>query len=94
MEDPSEKFQSVRDYVDIKLCKSLNIFSPAALKSECTKQMIKKARDQLKLNDKQIRRIYEIMKLQIISGEEYNAFEKMVKHRLNIPARLSVCIMP
>lgn len=88
VEEPSEKFQALRDFVDIALCKSLPCFEPTELKKDFNKQIVAEVRKTLKFNEKQIRRIYEILRLSITdtnNAEEYKKYKGMVRQRLAAP---------
>lgn len=49
VEDPSDEFQRIRNYVDAKLCKDLPAFSPTVIKNGFTKDMVKEAREKYKV---------------------------------------------
>ena len=50
VEDPSENFQRVRDFVDSKNCSKLNTFQPQYLRKGFSEEMVKEAREKLKIN--------------------------------------------
>lgn len=50
VEDPSDDFRRVRNYVDSKLCQSLPAFSPENLKKGFHKDMVAAARDEFKVS--------------------------------------------
>jgi len=50
VEDPSENFQRVRDYVDAKNCSTLAAFDPKQLKKGFSDAMVTEARTKLKIN--------------------------------------------
>lgn len=50
MEDPSENFQRVRDYVDVKNCQSLSSFQSEKLLKGFSEEMQKEACEKFKLN--------------------------------------------
>ena len=50
MEDPSENFQRVRDFVDVRNCSRLSQFQPACLRGGFTEDMVMEARTKLKIN--------------------------------------------
>lgn len=88
VEDPSDDFRRIRNYVDAKLCKDLPAFSPDNLKKEFSKDMIKEAREQFKINPRQSRIVYEILRLNVTNvnnPSEYKEYRLCVKKRLNIP---------
>lgn len=88
VEDPSDEFQHLRDFVDTCRCKSLKAFSSEKLKNGFTEEMATEAKKVLKLNKKQARHAYEILRFEVTNinnEEEYKAFRLDVKKRLNIP---------
>ncbi|XP_031786692.1 histone acetyltransferase type B catalytic subunit [Nasonia vitripennis] len=90
VEDPSEDFQRLRDYVDAMNCRTLPSFSKDNLVQGFNKSMANEAREKFKINKKQSRRIYEILRLRVtdVSNEsEYRDYRLDVKKRLNIPYR-------
>lgn len=50
VEDPSENFQRVRDFVDVKNCQGLSSFQPSKLLKGFSEDMQKEAREKFKLN--------------------------------------------
>lgn len=96
VEDPNDEFQHLRDYVDACRCKSLKAFSSENLKKGFTEEMAVEAKKVLKLNKKQARRVYEILRFQVTdtsNKEEYKAFRLDVKKRLNIPFQKETTIV-
>jgi len=88
VEDPSEDFQRVRDFVDCVRCMELPVFSDEKLKGGFTAEMEEEARKKLLINKKQVRRIYEILYLNSISEsneKEFKEYRLTVKRRLNLP---------
>lgn len=88
VEDPSEDFQRLRDYVDATNCSTLPSFTKYNLRQGFNKSMATEARDKFKINKKQARRIYEILRLRAtdLSNEfDYRDYRLDVKKRLNIP---------
>ncbi|XP_069680649.1 histone acetyltransferase type B catalytic subunit [Periplaneta americana] len=88
VEDPSEEFQRLRDFVDARNCRNLQSFQPHLLEEGFRDEMVTEARAKLKLNKKQTRRIYEILRLNAIdihNDEQYRRYRLNVKNRLNIP---------
>jgi len=88
VEDPSENFQRVRDYIDVRNCLKLPAFNPEMLHRGLTEKMCLEARDKLKLNKKQVRRVYEILRLRAtncFNAAEFKAYRIDVKKRLNAP---------
>ena len=62
MEDPSEQFQRVRDFIDAKSCENLREFRIDFLDKGFHLAMYSAAREKAKINKKQARRIYEILR--------------------------------
>lgn len=88
VEDPSEDFQRVRDYVDAKNCETLPAFQPAKLLQGYSPEMVNQAHTKFKINKKQARRIYEILRLKntnISDKTAYLNYRLEVKNRLNAP---------
>ncbi|KAG5320608.1 HAT1 acetyltransferase, partial [Acromyrmex charruanus] len=88
VESPSEDFQRLRNYVDALNCSTLSSFAPKRLKHGFDNEMIVEARNALRINKKQARIVYEILRLQatnVADAEEYRAYRIDVKKRLNIP---------
>ncbi|CAF0738600.1 unnamed protein product [Didymodactylos carnosus] len=92
-EDPSGEFVSLRDYVTVQLCQTMNIFSVNNLKqSGFTKEMIQKARDEWKITPVQTRRIYEILLLKytnVHNEDEFKQFRLDIKQRLYQPIKFN-----
>ena len=88
VEDPSDDFVRIRDYVDCKNCMTLASFSEEKLKKGFSKEMIEEARKKFKINKKQARRVYEILRLKCTdtnNTNEYKEYRLAVKNRLNAP---------
>ncbi|XP_015175660.1 PREDICTED: histone acetyltransferase type B catalytic subunit [Polistes dominula] len=88
VEDPSIDFQRIRDYVDAINCHKLPSFSRKNLLQGFSKNMVTEAREQYKINKKQTRRVYEILRLLITdtsNEQEYRDYRLIVKKRLNVP---------
>ncbi|CAG5135859.1 unnamed protein product, partial [Candidula unifasciata] len=88
VEDPSENFQRVRDYVDAKNCQRLKSFQPEELQKGFSHEMLHEAQTKLKLSKVQARRIYEILRLKATNEsnkEMFRTYRLDVKKRLNIP---------
>ncbi|KAJ9589576.1 hypothetical protein L9F63_017214 [Diploptera punctata] len=88
VEDPSDEFQRLRDFVDVKNCKTLPSFQANKLEQGFTEEMIAEAKEKFKVNKKQARRVYEILRLHmtdIHDCEQYRRYRLYVKNRLNVP---------
>ncbi|XP_032673414.1 histone acetyltransferase type B catalytic subunit [Odontomachus brunneus] len=88
VEDPSVTFQRIRNYVDAVNCSTLPSFKREHLMQGFNNQMAIEAREKFKINKKQARTVYEILRLRatnIANEEEYRAYRLDVKGRLNIP---------
>ncbi|CAG9568008.1 unnamed protein product [Danaus chrysippus] len=88
VEDPSESFQRIRDFVDVKNCESLPAFQPMKLLQGFSPEMINQARSKFKINKKQARRVYEILRLKNTNTSDkaaYLTYRLDVKNRLNAP---------
>ena len=89
VEDPSEEFTRLRDYVDCKNCAHLMSFQTTELKKGWNEDMVKEAQEKFKLAKKQIRRVYEILKFKSINKhdeDQMRNFRLEVKNRLNAPS--------
>jgi histone acetyltransferase 1 len=88
VEDPSDDFVRLRDYVDSKNCRELESFSKANLANGWSDNMATDAKQKHRLNKKQARRVYEILKLAATdrnNEEAYRSYRLEVKQRLNAP---------
>ncbi|XP_049886158.1 histone acetyltransferase type B catalytic subunit isoform X2 [Pectinophora gossypiella] len=88
VEDPSEDFQRIRDYVDAKNCQSLPAFQPAKIFQGFSTEMANQACSKYKINKKQTRRVYEILRLKNTNTSDktaYLSYRLDVKNRLNAP---------
>ncbi|KAH8294858.1 hypothetical protein KR018_003757 [Drosophila ironensis] len=86
VEDPSEDFQRLRNFVDAGLCKELKSFAPDVIVRGFSKEMEREAREALKLNPRQVRKVYELLRLlytNLQDEKEYRAYRLEVKKRLN-----------
>lgn len=89
VEDQSEEFARLRDYVDSKNCSQLMSFQLTELMKGWNEEMVKEANARFKLTKKQIRRVYEILKYKAINKfdeEQMRNFRLEVKSRLNAPS--------
>ncbi|XP_077993239.1 histone acetyltransferase type B catalytic subunit-like [Glandiceps talaboti] len=88
VEDPSDDFIRLRDFVDCKACLHLSSFAPEHLNQGFSDEMVTEAQEKLKINKKQARRIYEILRLRVTdesNAEQFRQYRLDVKKRLNIP---------
>ncbi|KAK2150607.1 hypothetical protein LSH36_399g07001 [Paralvinella palmiformis] len=88
VEDPSENFQRVRDFVDCKNCMRLPSFQPEELHQGFSEKMRLETREKLFINRKQARRIYEILRLRatnMANKEQQRGYRLDIKKRLNSP---------
>ncbi|CAH3154645.1 unnamed protein product [Pocillopora meandrina] len=88
VEDPSFDFLRLRDYVDALACINLSAFSQENLRNGFSGEMVKEAREKLKINKIQCRRVYEILRLRVTdlsNAEDYKSYRLEVKKRLNVP---------
>ncbi|KAK7495641.1 hypothetical protein BaRGS_00013088, partial [Batillaria attramentaria] len=92
VEDPSENFQRLRDFVDAHNCQKLASFQPESLLKGFSESMAAEAQSKLKLSKRQARRVYEILRLKITDEsnvEMYRQYRLDVKRRLNAPFQRS-----
>ena len=95
VEDPSDEFVRLRDFVDTKNCMAqvTSLGSLEALSGGFTENMAKEANEKLKLCKRQVRRIYEIARLRFAQkaggltdfNDAYKDYRIDVKKRLNLP---------
>ncbi|XP_020896532.1 histone acetyltransferase type B catalytic subunit [Exaiptasia diaphana] len=86
VEDPSNSFLRLRDYVDSLACSKLECFSPDNLKKGFTDTLLREAKKARKINKLQCRRVYEILRLKATdrsNAKEYKEYRLDVKKRLN-----------
>lgn len=87
VEDASEDFQRLRNTVDCRMVKDLPAFKAENLTSGFNAEMAREVKDKFKINPKQSRIIYEILRLGITKTEnkaEYKKYRLDVKKRLNM----------
>lgn len=87
VEEPSAIFQHMRSIVDAKLCRALPAFAPDKLKQGLSKEMLQEATEKYKINPKQSRTVYEILRLAATdrnNAEEYKNYRLEIKKRLNM----------
>jgi len=90
VEDPSDNFVRLRDFVDTKNCLKLSAYGKNEVLKGFSDDMTIAAGKDLKICKKQARRIYEIIRLHYTSmadQEQYRGYKMDVKKRLNIPYR-------
>jgi len=90
VEDPSEAFVLLRDYVDCLACRSLKTFSKESILAadKLSDEMEHQARQELKINRRQAKRVFEILRLSVINEndkQQMKDFRIAVKRRLNQP---------
>lgn len=87
VEDPSDKFQIMRDFVDCTNCATLTRFQKPYIKGALSREAIDQARSKFKINEKQCRRVYEILRLMNTDEDknEFMDYKLLVKSRLNAP---------
>nr|CAG4648667.1 EOG090X06NC [Polyphemus pediculus] len=88
VEDPSDEFIRLRDFVDTKNCQKLATFSKEMLMKGFSTDMVEEAKNKFKINKKQVRRVYEILRFHstnLADVQEYREYRLDVKRRLNIP---------
>jgi len=88
MEDPSDDCQRVRDFIDARNCTSLPEFGRDFINKGWHPCMYTSARDKFKINKKQARRIYEILRLKFTPKFDEKAMKLYrldIKNRLNAP---------
>lgn len=86
VEDPSETFQRMRDFIDCSNCRHMPEFSVDNLRAGFSSVMLDRCREKLRLNRRQSRRVYEILRLfhtDADNEEQLREFRLCVKQRLN-----------
>ncbi|CAG9539361.1 unnamed protein product [Cercopithifilaria johnstoni] len=84
-EAPAESFITTRDYVNCSNCSTLKEFHVDNLKKGFTEEMRNAALLRFKINPKQARRVYEILRLHHIDVRDEKAMEE---YRLDVKKRL------
>ncbi|VDM40912.1 unnamed protein product [Toxocara canis] len=84
-EDPGELFIHLRDYVDCCNCSRLPEFATDNLKKGFSSEMKNAALTKLKINSRQARRVYEILRLM---GTNTNDEAEMKAYRIDVKRRL------
>jgi histone acetyltransferase 1 len=87
VEDASEDFQRLRNTIDARMLKDLPSFTAESLKTGFGSKMAQEAKEKFKINPKQSRIIYEILRLgatDTSNKAEYKAYRLDVKKRLNM----------
>lgn len=93
VETPSEDFQRVRDYVDVSYCSTLESYKPDKIQQGFNQNMIQQANKVYKINPKQARKAYEILRLNSTNQADkaqYQSYRLDVKKRLNVPFQKEV----
>ncbi|XP_062554253.1 histone acetyltransferase type B catalytic subunit [Armigeres subalbatus] len=86
-EQPTEVVQHIRSVADAKRCMTLPSFAKDKLLAGFSKTMLKDAKEKFKINPKQCRIIYEILRLGVTDTKndvEYRKYRVEVKKRLNL----------
>ncbi|CAI5446544.1 unnamed protein product [Caenorhabditis angaria] len=92
VEDPADAFIFLRDYVDCCNCLALTQFSPQNLRRGFSDEMRLAALEKYKINRKQARRVYEILRFRVTNpndAEDLKSYRLDVKRRLHAPMRKS-----
>ncbi|VDD86461.1 unnamed protein product [Enterobius vermicularis] len=92
VEDPADEFIYLRDYVDCLNCSKLQEFAPENLVNGFSDKMRDAAREKLKINAMQCRRVYEILRYMhtdIKDPSSLKAYRIDVKRRLEKPLKKS-----
>lgn len=87
VEDASEDFQRLRNTIDARMLKDLPAFRPESLLTGFSTAMAHEAKEKFKVNPKQSRIIYEILRLgatKVDNKAEYKSYRIDVKKRLNM----------
>lgn len=87
VEDASEDFQRLRNTVDARMLKDMPKFNAENLKKGFGTEMAQEAKDKFKINPKQSRIVYEILRLGVTemnNKADYKSYRLDVKKRLNM----------
>merc|ERR1739838_198077 len=87
VEDPSDNFTRLRDFLDCKGCMKLPSFQPEKLQKGFAEDVAKEAQTKLKINKKQARKVYETLRLHVTDRSDKGSYRK---YRLDIKNRLNV----
>jgi len=88
VEDPSDDFVRLRDFVDCTNCATLDAFSPQNLHKGYSAAMVKECNQKFKICRRQSRRVYEILRMRAVekgNKQQLLAFKEDVKARLSKP---------
>jgi len=88
VEDPSDNFVRLRDFVDTQNCLKIASYSKEKVLCGFSDEMAAAAAKELKLCKKQARRVYEIIRLHYTNRSDPQLFKEYrvdVKRRLNAP---------
>ncbi|XP_058822676.1 histone acetyltransferase type B catalytic subunit [Topomyia yanbarensis] len=86
-EEPTEVIQHIRSIADAKRCMTLPSFSKEHLLTGFSKDMLREAKEKFKINPKQCRVVYEILRLSVTNTKndaDYRNYRVEVKKRLNL----------
>ncbi|XP_053695779.1 histone acetyltransferase type B catalytic subunit [Sabethes cyaneus] len=86
-EEPTDIVQHIRSVIDAKHCMTLPAFAKDKLITGFSKEMLKEAKEKYKINPKQCRVIYEILRLSVVDKKnetDYRNYRVEVKKRLNL----------
>jgi histone acetyltransferase 1 len=93
VEDPSDSFICLRDYVDCCNALQLPAFQSPTIHGPFQGAILTAATDTLKLHKAQARRVYEILRLRVTNcsdAEQYRSYRLSVKNRLNAPHQVTM----
>jgi len=88
VEDPSDEFRALRDFVDCRNALAVECFRSPAVHEDFGGELERVCREKLKLHKKQARRVYEILRLRATdrsNTEQYTHYRLAIKNRLNGP---------
>jgi len=88
VEDPSDDFVRLRDFIDSSNCATLDAFSPQNLCKGYSAAMVKDCNKKFKICRRQSRRVYEILRLRAVekgNKQQLLSFREDVKARLSRP---------
>ena len=92
VEDPSDDFVRIRDFVDCSNCAALDAFAPQELHKGYSAAMVTECNKKFKICRRQSRRVYEILRMRAVekgNKQQLHAFKEDVKSRLSRPFLVS-----
>merc|ERR1712241_1583661 len=77
VEDPSDDFVRLRDFVDCTNCATLDAFAPHNLHKGYSAAMVKECNQKFKICRRQSRRVYEILRMRAVENHFLRIVERL-----------------